>query len=125
MVKAAVGAVGYEVSVHSVAGWPLVVLTLSGFGALYVAYSGQVRDQHDVKALSHLAYNPSATPQIDAMRRVLSTLPDRTTGAVCRRTETVARQNNSRLRGRPRQPAVTTVENLINVTDEDQHTIAP
>jgi diguanylate cyclase (GGDEF)-like protein len=55
MVNAAVGVVGYEVSVHSVAGWPLVVLALSGFGALYVAYSGLLRDQRDLEALSQVS----------------------------------------------------------------------
>jgi len=55
MVNAAVGVVGYEVSVHSVAGWPLVVLALSGFGALYIAYSGLLRDQRDLEALSQVS----------------------------------------------------------------------
>ncbi|CAM3645944.1 bifunctional diguanylate cyclase/phosphodiesterase [Kibdelosporangium persicum] len=55
MVNSAVGVVGYVVAVQEEGGWPLILLALSGFGALYVAYSGLLRDQRDLEALSQVS----------------------------------------------------------------------
>jgi diguanylate cyclase (GGDEF)-like protein len=55
VVNASVGVVGYQVTKHVEAGWPLVLIALSGLTALYVAYSGLVREQRDLEALSEVS----------------------------------------------------------------------
>ncbi|GAA4420676.1 EAL domain-containing protein [Actinokineospora soli] len=55
LVNASVGVVGYQVAVHAEWGWPLLVLALSGLGALYIAYSGLLREQRDLEALSEVS----------------------------------------------------------------------
>jgi hypothetical protein len=68
MVNAAVGVVGYVVSVHTQAGWGLVVLALGGFGALYLAYSGLLREQRDLEALSQVSLIVARSGQLAAAR---------------------------------------------------------
>ncbi|WP_424189959.1 putative bifunctional diguanylate cyclase/phosphodiesterase [Actinokineospora sp. G85] len=55
LVNASVGVVGYQVVVHAEAGWPLLVLAMSGLAALYIAYSGLLREQRDLEALSEVS----------------------------------------------------------------------
>ncbi|MGX7824238.1 putative bifunctional diguanylate cyclase/phosphodiesterase [Actinokineospora sp. 24-640] len=55
LVNASVGVVGYQVAVYAEWGWPLLVLALSGLGALYIAYSGLLREQRDLEALSEVS----------------------------------------------------------------------
>ena len=52
LVNASVGVVGYEVVTNVEQGWPLVIATLGGVGALYLAYTGLLREQRDLEALS-------------------------------------------------------------------------
>ncbi|HEV2779769.1 MAG TPA: EAL domain-containing protein [Actinophytocola sp.] len=55
VVNASVGVVGYQVAAHIEAGWPLVLIALGGLSALYLAYSGLVREQRDLEALSEVS----------------------------------------------------------------------
>ncbi len=55
LVNASTGVVGYQVVVHAEAGWPLLVLALGGLSALYLAYSGMLREQRDLEALSEVS----------------------------------------------------------------------
>ena len=55
LVNAAVGVVAYQVSEHTDAGWPLVAIVLTGLGSLYLAYSGLLREQRDLEALSEVS----------------------------------------------------------------------
>jgi diguanylate cyclase (GGDEF)-like protein len=55
MVNASVGVVGYEVATHIEAGWPLVLVSFGGLTALYLAYSGLVREQRDLESLSEVS----------------------------------------------------------------------
>ncbi|OLR91150.1 diguanylate phosphodiesterase [Actinokineospora bangkokensis] len=55
LVNASVGVVGYQVVAHAEAGWPLLVLALGGLAALYIAYSGLLREQRDLEALSEVS----------------------------------------------------------------------
>ncbi|WP_156757968.1 putative bifunctional diguanylate cyclase/phosphodiesterase [Actinokineospora pegani] len=55
LVNASVGVVGYQVVAHAEAGWPLLVLAMSGLAALYIAYSGLLREQRDLEALSEVS----------------------------------------------------------------------
>ncbi|MFC5286023.1 putative bifunctional diguanylate cyclase/phosphodiesterase [Actinokineospora guangxiensis] len=55
LVNASVGVVGYQVVDHADWGWPLLVLALAGLGALYIAYSGLLREQRDLEALSEVS----------------------------------------------------------------------
>ncbi|GLZ40001.1 bifunctional diguanylate cyclase/phosphodiesterase [Actinokineospora sp. NBRC 105648] len=55
LVNASMGVVGYQVVVHAEAGWPLLVLALGGLSALYIAYSGLLREQRDLEALSEVS----------------------------------------------------------------------
>ncbi|GGS22867.1 MULTISPECIES: putative bifunctional diguanylate cyclase/phosphodiesterase [Actinokineospora] len=55
LVNASVGVVGYQVAVHAEWGWPLLVLALAGLSALYIAYSGLLREQRDLEALSEVS----------------------------------------------------------------------
>lgn len=55
VVNASVGVVGYEVATHVDAGWPLVLVAFGGLSALYLAYSGLVREQRDLEALSEVS----------------------------------------------------------------------
>jgi diguanylate cyclase (GGDEF)-like protein len=55
MVNASAGVIGYQVAVHAESGWPLIVLALGGLSALYVAYSGMLREQRDLEALSEVS----------------------------------------------------------------------
>jgi diguanylate cyclase (GGDEF)-like protein len=55
LVNASVGVVGYEVANHVEHGWPLVLPLLGGVSALYFAYSGLLREQRDLEALSEVS----------------------------------------------------------------------
>ena len=55
LVNASVGVVGYEVATHVHHGWPLVLAMLGGVWALYFAYSGLLREQRDLEALSEVS----------------------------------------------------------------------
>jgi EAL domain-containing protein (putative c-di-GMP-specific phosphodiesterase class I)/GGDEF domain-containing protein len=55
LVNASVGVVGYEVATNVEHGWPLVVAMLGGLWALYLAYSGLLREQRDLEALSEVS----------------------------------------------------------------------
>ncbi|MPZ85483.1 MAG: EAL domain-containing protein [Actinophytocola sp.] len=55
LVNASVGVVGYEVATNVDHGWPLVLAMLGGVWALYLAYSGLLREQRDLEALSEVS----------------------------------------------------------------------
>ncbi|PPK69493.1 bifunctional diguanylate cyclase/phosphodiesterase [Actinokineospora auranticolor] len=55
LVNASMGVVGYQVVSHAEAGWPLLVLVMAGLSALYIAYSGLLREQRDLEALSEVS----------------------------------------------------------------------
>ncbi|MCG8915375.1 EAL domain-containing protein [Actinokineospora sp. PR83] len=55
LVNASTGVVGYQVVMHAEAGWPLLVLAMGGLAALYIAYSGLLREQRDLEALSEVS----------------------------------------------------------------------
>jgi predicted signal transduction protein with EAL and GGDEF domain len=55
LVNASVGVVGYEVATNVEFGWPLVLAMLGGLWALYLAYSGLLREQRDLEALSEVS----------------------------------------------------------------------
>jgi predicted signal transduction protein with EAL and GGDEF domain len=55
LVNSSVGVVGYEVATRVEAGWPLVLVAFGGLSALYLAYSGLVREQRDLEALSEVS----------------------------------------------------------------------
>jgi diguanylate cyclase (GGDEF)-like protein len=55
VVNASVGVVGYEVATSVEAGWLLVLIAFGGLCALYGAYSGLVREQRDLEALSDVS----------------------------------------------------------------------
>ncbi|TDV45541.1 EAL domain-containing protein (putative c-di-GMP-specific phosphodiesterase class I) [Actinophytocola oryzae] len=55
LVNASVGVVGYEVATNVDNGWPLVLAMLGGLWALYLAYSGLLREQRDLEALSEVS----------------------------------------------------------------------
>jgi predicted signal transduction protein with EAL and GGDEF domain len=55
VVNASVGVVGYQVATRIDAGWPLVLVAFGGLSALYLAYSGLVREQRDLEALSEVS----------------------------------------------------------------------
>ncbi|SER76624.1 putative bifunctional diguanylate cyclase/phosphodiesterase [Actinokineospora terrae] len=55
LVNASMGVVGYQVVSHAEAGWPLLVLALAGLSALYIAYSGLLREQRDLEALAEVS----------------------------------------------------------------------
>jgi predicted signal transduction protein with EAL and GGDEF domain len=55
LVNASVGVVGFEVATHVSHGWPLVLAMLGGLWALYLAYSGLLREQRDLEALSEVS----------------------------------------------------------------------
>jgi predicted signal transduction protein with EAL and GGDEF domain len=55
LVNASVGVVGYEVATNVDLGWPLVLAMLGGLWALYLAYSGLLREQRDLEALSEVS----------------------------------------------------------------------
>ncbi|MCT2587227.1 putative bifunctional diguanylate cyclase/phosphodiesterase [Actinophytocola gossypii] len=55
LVNASVGVVGYEVATNVAYGWPLVLALLAGVWALYFAYSGLLREQRDLEALSEVS----------------------------------------------------------------------
>jgi diguanylate cyclase (GGDEF)-like protein len=55
LVNASVGVAGYEVATNVDQGWPLVIAMLGGLWALYLAYSGLLREQRDLEALSEVS----------------------------------------------------------------------
>ena len=55
LVNASVGVVGYEVATNVDHGWLLVLAMLGGLWALYLAYSGLLREQRDLEALSEVS----------------------------------------------------------------------
>jgi diguanylate cyclase (GGDEF)-like protein len=55
LVNASVGVVGFEVASNVDHGWPLVIAMLCGLWALYLAYSGLLREQRDLEALSEVS----------------------------------------------------------------------
>ena len=55
LVNSSVGVVGYEVATNVDDGWPLVLAMLGGLWALYLAYSGLLREQRDLEALSEVS----------------------------------------------------------------------
>jgi EAL domain-containing protein (putative c-di-GMP-specific phosphodiesterase class I)/GGDEF domain-containing protein len=55
LVNASVGVVGFEVATRVDHGWPLVLAMLGGLWALYLAYSGLLREQRDLEALSEVS----------------------------------------------------------------------
>jgi diguanylate cyclase (GGDEF)-like protein len=55
VVNASVGVVGYQVATRVEAGWPLVLVAFGGLSALYLAYSGLIREQRDLEALSEVS----------------------------------------------------------------------
>ncbi|MFC4853802.1 putative bifunctional diguanylate cyclase/phosphodiesterase [Actinophytocola glycyrrhizae] len=55
LVNASVGVVGFEVATGVDHGWPLVLAMLGGLWALYLAYSGLLREQRDLEALSEVS----------------------------------------------------------------------
>ncbi len=55
LVNASVGVVGFEVATNVDHGWPLVIAMLGGLWALYLAYSGLLREQRDLEALSEVS----------------------------------------------------------------------
>ncbi|GAB1515517.1 putative bifunctional diguanylate cyclase/phosphodiesterase [Actinophytocola sp. KF-1] len=77
LVNASVGVVGFEVATGVQYGWPLVIAMLGGLWALYLAYSGLLREQRDLEALSEVslivarsgrraAARPAAGPETSA-----------------------------------------------------------
>ncbi|HEY0453762.1 sensor domain-containing phosphodiesterase [Actinophytocola sp.] len=79
LVNASVGVVGYEVATNVDHGWPLVLAMLGGVWALYLAYSGLLREQRDLEALSEVslivarsgrraAARPAAGPDANAVK---------------------------------------------------------
>ncbi|HEY3753173.1 MAG TPA: EAL domain-containing protein [Pseudonocardiaceae bacterium] len=63
LLNASLGVTGYEVIVHSPWGWPLVVLVCLGVLALYFAYSGLLREQRDLEALSDVSLTVARSGQ--------------------------------------------------------------
>jgi diguanylate cyclase (GGDEF)-like protein len=55
LLNASLGVTGYEVVMHSPWGWPLLALVCAGVFALYLAYSGLLREQRDLEALSDVS----------------------------------------------------------------------
>ncbi|HEU5474755.1 MAG TPA: EAL domain-containing protein [Actinophytocola sp.] len=55
VVNASVGVAGFEVATRIDTGWPLVLVALGGLTVLYLAYSGLVREQRDLEALSEVS----------------------------------------------------------------------
>ena len=55
LVNASVGVVGFEVATGVQYGWPLVIAMLGGLWALYLAYSGLLREQRDLETLSEVS----------------------------------------------------------------------
>jgi diguanylate cyclase (GGDEF)-like protein len=55
MVNASVGVVCYKVATRVDYGWVLVIAVLCGIWALYLAYSGLLREQRDLEALSEVS----------------------------------------------------------------------
>ncbi|MGH3876614.1 MAG: putative bifunctional diguanylate cyclase/phosphodiesterase [Actinophytocola sp.] len=55
LVNASVGVVCYKVASNVEHGWVLVLATLGGVWALYLAYSGLLREQRDLEALSEVS----------------------------------------------------------------------
>ena len=55
LLNAAVGVTGYELVTKSPWGWPLVALVFIGVITLYFAYSGLLKEQRDLEALSDVS----------------------------------------------------------------------
>ncbi|HEX5119585.1 MAG TPA: EAL domain-containing protein [Pseudonocardiaceae bacterium] len=55
LLNTSIGVAGYEVIMHTQWGWSLVVLVCLGVVALYFAYSGLLREQRDLEALSDVS----------------------------------------------------------------------
>jgi diguanylate cyclase (GGDEF)-like protein len=55
LVNASVGVAAFEIIAHVEHGWPLVLALLGGLWALYFAYSGLLREQRDLEALSEVS----------------------------------------------------------------------
>jgi hypothetical protein len=55
LVNASVGVAGFVVATNVDHGWPLVIAMLGGLWALYLAYSGLLREQRDLEALSEVS----------------------------------------------------------------------
>ncbi len=55
LLNAAVGVTGYELVTRSPWGWPLVILVFIGVITLYFAYSGLLKEQRDLEALSDVS----------------------------------------------------------------------
>lgn len=55
LVNASAGVVCFQIATQVDAGWSLVALVLGGLSALYLAYSGLLREQRDLEALSEVS----------------------------------------------------------------------
>lgn len=55
VMNASVGLVGYEIATRVESGWLLVLIAFGALCALYLAYSGLVREQRDLEALSDVS----------------------------------------------------------------------
>ncbi|GAB3555067.1 diguanylate cyclase (GGDEF)-like protein [Actinopolyspora lacussalsi] len=70
LLNTSIGLVGYELAVNTRWGWALVTVLMAGVLALYRAYSGLLREQRDLEALSDVSLRVARSGQHAA--RVLS-----------------------------------------------------
>ncbi|GDY29386.1 putative bifunctional diguanylate cyclase/phosphodiesterase [Gandjariella thermophila] len=63
LLNASVGLVCYEIVVTTSGGWALVVLLMTGLIAMYRAYSGLMREQRDLEALSDVSLTVARSGQ--------------------------------------------------------------
>ncbi|KAA2264772.1 EAL domain-containing protein [Solihabitans fulvus] len=68
LLNTSVGLVSYEVATNTPWGWALVTLVYAGLAALYVAYSGMLREQRDLEALSDVSLRVARSGQQAAGR---------------------------------------------------------
>lgn len=68
VVNASVGVVGYQVATRVDNGWPLVLVAFGGLSALYLAYSGLIREQRDLEALSEVSLVVARSGHLAAAR---------------------------------------------------------
>lgn len=66
LLNTSVGLIGYEVATSTVWGWALVALVAAGVLGLYKAYSGLLREQHDLEALSDVSLSVAKSGQAAA-----------------------------------------------------------
>jgi diguanylate cyclase (GGDEF)-like protein len=68
LLNASVGLACYEIVVTTPAGWALVVLLMTGLVAMYRAYSGLMREQRDLEALSDVSLTVARSGQRHSSR---------------------------------------------------------